>query len=183
MTAISLSLANQVAVGAACGVGNFLFSTVCQKTCMLAGVKFAEIEDEDDVPASEQLDKHFWDIVVKWPIAEELVFRAVLQPSLANGFLLFMPQLAAPALLGIPIANVVSTAVVGTGFGIIHYFAYKSGGKEVALIGSITGSSYGMIKERFGLATSISAHIIHNFMTGWLDKHYPAFLDSSSKPK
>lgn len=181
MSTIAFPLIQQVAMGAACGFADFLFSTTSQKTCMLAGVKFKEIEDDDDVPPSDRLDKHFWDMVVKWPIGEELVFRGLLQLFLSKGLLLYMPQLAAPACLGIPIANTVSAVAIGTGFGIIHYFGYKTGGKQVALIGSVSGSFYGIIKERFGLATSISAHMIHNFMTGWLDKHYPAFLDSSSK--
>lgn len=181
MTSIAFPLIKHVAVGTACGFADFLFCTTSQKTCMLAGVKFAEIDDEDDVPVSERLDKHFWEMVVKYPIGEELIFRGLLQPFLSNGLLLYMPQLAAPVLLEIPAANVVSAIAIGTGFGIVHYFCYKSGGKEVALISSISGSFYGMIKERFGLATSISAHIVHNFMTGWLDKHYPKFLDSSLK--
>ena len=181
MASIAFPLIQQVAIGAACGFADFLFSVTAQKTCMLAGVKFEEIEDEDDVPASHQLDKDFWDVVVKYPIGEELVFRGFLQPFLANGILLCMPQLATTTLLGIPVANVMSAATTGTGFGILHYFGYKSGGKQVAVVSSISGSFYGLIKERFGHATSISAHMIHNFMKCWLDQHYPKFLDSSLK--
>lgn len=181
MASIAISFVQQVTIGAACGFTDFLFCTTTQKTCILAGVKFEEIEDADDVPSSQRLDKGFWDMVVKYPIGEELVFRGLLQPFLSNGLLLYMPRLATPLLLGIPAANVVSAVALGTGFGVIHYFGYKSGGKQVALIGSISGSFYGIIKERFGLATSISAHMIHNFMTGWLHKHYPQFLYSSVK--
>lgn len=178
MSVLSLPLVDQVAVGAACGVADFLFSTTCQKTCMLAGVKFEEIEDEEDVPSSERLDKQFLEAVVAYPIGEELVFRGLLQPFLAKGLSFYMPQLAEPALLGISRANVISAVAVGTGFGVVHYFVYKSGGKQVAVIGSVSGSFYGLVKERFGLVASAFAHMVHNFCTGWLDKYYPAFLES-----
>jgi hypothetical protein len=181
MDSIAFPFIKQVAVGAACGFADFLFSTTTQKTCMLAGVKFEEIEDEDDVPSSQRLDKEFWEGVVIYPIGEELVFRGLLQPFLSQRLQLYMPQLAAPALLEMPVANIVSALAIGTGFGIMHYFGYKSGGKQIALMASMSGSFYGVMKERFGLATSISAHMVHNFMIGWLDKHYPKFLDSSLK--
>ncbi|MBM3192316.1 MAG: CPBP family intramembrane metalloprotease [Chlamydiae bacterium] len=180
MTAAISSYIGQLATGAACGLADFLFCTTTQKICTLAGVRFEEIEDEDDIPSSERLDKQFWDMVVKYPIGEELIFRGLLQPFLSKGLLVCMPQLAAPGLWDIPIANTVSAVAIGTGFGVLHYFGYKSGGKQVALMGSVSGSFYGIIKERFGLATSISAHMIHNFMVGWLDKHYPSFLGDTS---
>jgi membrane protease YdiL (CAAX protease family) len=175
MAAVAFSLVKQVAGGAACGIGDFLVSVTYQKVCMLAGVKFEEIEDAEDVPPHERLDKQFWDIVVKYPIGEEVFFRGLLQPFLAKVLLLCMPQLATPVFWGIPRAKVVAAVAVGTGFGIIHYFIFKSGGAQVAILCSISGSFYGIVKERFGLVFPISAHMIHNFMIGWLDKHYPAF--------
>ncbi len=171
-------LVDQVAVGATCGVAEFLFSTTCQKACMLAGVKFEEIEDEEDVPPSERLDKHFLEAVIIYPVGEELVFRGLFQPFLAKRLSFYMPQLAAPALLGISRANAISAIVVGTGFGVIHYFGYKSGGKQVAVIGAVSGSFCGLVKERFGFVASVLAHMVHNFCTGLLDKYYPVFLES-----
>ncbi len=146
---------------------------------MLAGVKFEEDEDEDNIPSSQQLDKNFGDIVVKYPIGEELVLRGVLQPLISKILVIYKPHLAAPSLLNIPQANVISAVSLGILFGFVHYFNYKSGGIQVALIGSISGSFYGIIKERFNLAAPIAAHMTHNFLVGLLDKHYPAFLDSS----
>lgn len=179
MSSIVSPFLSQITVGALCGFSIFLVTTTYQKVCLVAGVIFKEIDIEDDIPMSERLDKDFWDYVVIWPIGEELVFRGALQPLLTNGLLLYMPQLTAPMLLGLPAANVISSAAVGTGFGIIHYFAYQSGGKYVALIISVSGIALGLLKVRFGIVAPISAHIVHNYMVGWLDKHYPAFLEAS----
>jgi hypothetical protein len=52
MIDIVLPFIEQVALGAACGFGDFLFCTTTQKTCMLAGVKFEEIKHKDDIPSS-----------------------------------------------------------------------------------------------------------------------------------
>lgn len=179
----AISAVQGLAVGTAAGFADFLFTTTSQKVCMLAGVKFEEEVDEGDIPPSERFDRCFADLVVKYPIAEEAIFRGVLQPVLAEGLIICIPKLAAPALLGIPIANVVSAVAIGVGFGSLHYFNYKQGGKHVAVIGSISGSFYGMVKECFGLPGSIAAHITHNFMTAWLDKHYPEILESESERK
>lgn len=172
-------LINQAAVGAVYGFADFIICTTYQKICLLAGVIFKEIEDDDDIPASERLDKEFWQTVVIWPIGEEIVFRGILQPILAHGILFFMPQLSAPSYLGIAGANLISSVVTGTGFGAIHYFVYSSGGKEAAFIISVGGIAQGILKERFGLVAPICAHMVHNFMVGWLDKQYPEFLEQT----
>lgn len=176
------SLIQQVAIGSACGFADFLFTTIAQKISMLAGVKFKEIEDKDkaQIAPAERLDKDFWNVVVLWPAGEEVVFREILQPLLSY-LLLCMPQLSAPTSLGIPAAHVASSVVAGAGFGAAHYYCYESGRKQVALISTISGSFYGIIKERFGLGAPISAHMVHNFMMCLVDKHFPKFLDSSNK--
>jgi len=177
----AISAAQGLAAGSLAGFADFLFSTTAQKICMAAGVKFEEVEDEEDIPASERFDRCFADLVVKYPILEEAVFRGVLQPVLADAIAIAIPKFAAPSLLGFPLANIVSAVAIGIGFGSVHYFNYRKGGKQVAVIGSISGSLYGIVKECFGLTGSIAAHMTHNFMTGWLDKHYPEILESDSE--
>lgn len=181
MAAIAFSLVKQGVVGVACGLADILYTAICEKTCILAGVKFEEIEERANVPHWKVLDKVFMKKVVIYPIAEELIFRGALQPFLAKGFLLFMPQHAAPILMNVLPANVIAAVAVGIIFGAIHYFNYKSGGKQVVFVISIGGAFYGIIKERFGLVTSISAHMTHNFIGGWIDKHYPTFLNSAKE--
>lgn len=179
MTAIAFSFVEQAAIGAGLGVAEFLFCTTCQKTCMLAGIQFEEIMDSDDVHPSERLDKMFSEMTIIYPICEELVFRGLLQPFLTKCLLYSWPQLETPSLFGISQASLISSTAIGTIFGMMHYMNYQKGGEIIVGIGSVSGSFFGITRARFGLTTSISAHMIHNYLMGWLDKHYPAFLDSS----
>lgn len=165
------------------GLGDFVFSTLSQKVAMLAGVEFEEIDDPDEkeVPSSKRLDKMFSEIVILYPAGEELVFRGVLQPFLANAINYCMPSSVAPAFLGISQANLVSAIAIGILFGSIHYFNYEKGGAQVATIASISGSIYGITKEVFGLSASITAHMVHNLFVGSLDKYFPEFLESKKE--
>ncbi len=173
------SLASPISKGVLFGFADFLFSTTAQKVLMLAGIKFKEDLEVGDISPDKRLDMDFHNFVIKYPILEETVFRGILQPYLSGKLPLFFPKLKSiPSVMGIPLANLVSSVALGVIFGSIHYLNYTSGGIYVALIASISGSFYGLIKEKFGLASSISAHIIHNFMVGWLDKNYPTFLES-----
>jgi|GEM_PF-2159372 len=124
----------------------------------MAVVKFEEISE--DWEENEQ----FWDRVVKAPI-------------LVSAALSFcMPQLATTAIVGIPFTQVIAAVAIGIGFGAAHYSNYKSGGKQVVGIGSVSGSIYGIVQASFGIHASIAAHMVHNFSAAWLDKQHPAFL-------
>jgi hypothetical protein len=177
MAAIVFPLFRQTMVGVACGCLDFLFTAAAQKTCMVAGIKFQEEKDEDDVPACERFDKKFLEYVVIFPIVEECVLRGILQPLLKQSMLSCIPRLAIPILAGVSIAGMVSVVAIGILFGATHYFNYSSGGMPIACIVSVSGIFYGVLKERFSLVTTIGAHIVHNFGILWMDKYYPAFFE------
>lgn len=88
------------------------------------------------------------------------------------------PQFTVPAFFGISTAALVSYAVIGTGFGALHYFNYEKGGLGVARIGFGTGIILGIVKEKFGLIGSMATHMTSNLCMGLLDKYQPTFLES-----
>jgi membrane protease YdiL (CAAX protease family) len=183
------TLPKQIVQGVAIGFADFIFSTTCQKICMLAGIKFRESIDEGDLLSHEIFDKGFKTMTVGAPIIEEMIFRGVLQPLLTTALTRFLPLHATASpnnlpLIGrlaqalkLPVPKIISSIVLGSLFGSLHYFNYEKGGAVVSIVCAVGGSVYGIAKERHGLQCAIVAHITHNFMLGLLDKHYPAFLD------
>ncbi len=178
-------LPKQIGVGLATGVIDFTFTSLIQKVCELAGMEFKETMDEDDIPAHEVFDKDFYNQVIRYPILEEVFFRGFCQPIVAyivKRYLIDEQQISQSpkSLLGrvsralnIPASKVVASMVVGGLFGSIHYFNYEKGGVTVAIVISFGGAAYGIIKEKYGLRASMTAHIVHNFLCVWFDKYYP----------
>lgn len=167
-------------IGALCGALDFLYKSTAQKVCMAAGVVFEEAPDDDEpfTPSSERLDRNFRDIVITYPILEEVAFRGLLQPLLTHGLTAYFPQLAASAFLGLSTAALISTVAIGVGFGALHIPNYERGGLVVGSFAAISGTFLGIIKEKFGLLASIGAHMTSNLGTGLLDKYAPALLES-----
>lgn len=172
------NLVPQISAGIAFGFANFLFSTTVQKVLILAGVKFEEYLETKDVHSNSRFDLGLYSFVIKYPVIEELIHRGLLQPFFSEKISLFLPRLKAlSATTGIPLANLVSSVVIGVIFSPVRYFNYKSGGIYAVLIASISSSFYGFLKERFSLISAIAAHSVHDFMKGLVDKKYLTFLE------
>lgn len=178
MTSVAFPLLTPVAIGAACGCGTFFLSVTSQKICMLAGVKFEEKAELLGIDIQKEVEPvmNTWLYGVALPIGLELVMRGLLQPFLSKGFLLFMPRLAAPALLGITRAHICSVVAIGTGIGILNYCFLKSGAKQSVFIATVHTVALGIVKERFGLVSSVSAFVMDHFILESLYKHYRAPL-------
>ncbi|MBF8262767.1 MAG: intrarane metalloprotease [Parachlamydiales bacterium] len=186
---MSLSIGNLVgwqnfeAVGMGIGFGlaEFAWHTTAQKVGMLmTGLEVKPSLDPDDGPqvmAFEMLDKEFVPGVIIAPIFEEIVFRGLLQPMASLGMVFCFHQLAAPSLLGLSQASVLSIVGSGIGFGLLHYFNHEQGGTFPATISSLAGIGFGVVRAKLGLAASIGAHMTANLSTGLLDKYWPEFLE------
>lgn len=176
-------LSSAVGAGVCFGAAEFVWHTVAQKIAMLwTNFEARPSLDADDGPqvlASESLDKEFTLRVIKAPVIEETLFRGLAQPALTYGLSFCFPQLAAPLVLGISTAALLSTAATAGAFGYVHLFAYEEGAGFSAAMTAVAGLVFGVVREKFGLIASIAAHATANLCTGLLDKYYPEFLEFS----
>lgn len=180
---LSSKAAVSAGIGICCGFAEFAWRTIAQKVAMVVGkLEFTPALGPYNGPRTlpfEVLDKEFVSSVVGAPAAEEIAFRGFLQPMLSAGLVYCFPQLAAPALLGISQASLLSITAVGSIFGSLHSFNYEKGGDFPATMRSIAGSIYGIAAEKFGLIASVAAHMTSNLCTGLLNKYWPELLEFS----
>ncbi len=112
--------------------------------------------------------KNFYVLAILYaPILEELIFRVTLPyilKILAEP--LCLPQLNNSLLnkvssaLNISKASIITSIISGICFGILH--SSNSPGKLIILIHSLVGIMLGLVKERYGFLTSLTAHTITN---------------------
>ena len=181
MGAIVWPVLSSLSVGIGSGALLFAGQTTVQKIAML----YAQLDvqpniDPDEGPEilpSEVIDKQFVPGVVIAPIVEEVVFRGIMQPLLSVGISYCFPQLSTSAFLSISKASLLSATMTAAAFGMCHYPDYKKGAPFAVAMSTIAGSVFGVVRERFGILASISAHMMSNLSTGLLDKHWPELLE------
>lgn len=110
---------------------------------------------------TEMVQMSFWDTAIKAPLIEEVVFRFVIQNTfkwIANAILpdqnieIFShPMKLATLVAVVATAVLFGSAHLGSGLGIIHF-----------ILATISGITYGILKENFGLRSSIAAHVTNN---------------------
>ena len=175
------NLGRALGTGICCGIAEFVWHTTAQKMGMIiAGLEFEPSCAPGDDPlvlGSEVLDKEFVSSVIGCPIGEEVVFRGLLQKALTQGITFCFPQLQAPSPIGISKASLLSVVTIGVGFGLAHYPDYKKGGAFPSTMAAIAGIIYGVVREKFGLTSSIAAHMASNLSTGLLDKYWTTLLE------
>ena len=116
---------------------------------------------EGDVRYVSQLG--WFDTVLVNPIIEELFYRWAVQGSVQHVFshvaCLFSDSDQAQKIASI--AGVISTSVL---FGLDHMNNGHSAVKRQSILAMMSGISFGFMKERFGLISSIGAHMANNFL-------------------
>ena len=97
------------------------------------------------------------------PIAEEGLFRGLVQP-LAVRAILFLAPAAAAAFFGtgFTAAAVIATAATAALFGLAHAFNNHQNSYLQAINTTCSGIAFGLISVQFGLGACIAAHIMFN---------------------
>ncbi|MDP1607708.1 MAG: CPBP family intramembrane metalloprotease [Chlamydiales bacterium] len=158
-----ISLIKQVPIGIACGTGQALFTFYPRK----------KIYDLTDVKYTDEYQQHIQDVfnaTVKGPIIEECAFRGVLQPKITHLCASDFPQYARCPWIKIPYPNIMGIIFTAVVFGVLHESNYENG--KIPAIGThiFSGAIYGFLREKFGLVTSIFAHMAHNATVHKIDE-------------
>ena len=174
----------QVALGISLGCTSFLLQTVIKKSChVFAGIKFKQKQDTSVVPSHERFDKEFKNIVISFPLLGEVVFRGIVQTLLTTALANNIPWLSGrvSSTFNLSLARVVSATVIGIFSGIIDSLGYKEGTLALTLTNSLTGFSYGLAREKYGLPMTVIAAMNHNLLQVAFDKDYPNFCQLKTR--
>lgn len=179
--------------GVGIGIADFLQAAAFNFSCYRAGIKIEKREFDPDkdsnimqaVPTKvteyilrayfgarsfikKDLDAQSLDVMVAMEVsgtaAEELTYRATLQPLVAKVLSTGLPLLRQRFCIGIPFPNLISAIAVACIFGAGHFQDYKQGGLIAATNIAIGGFLYGIAKERFGILSAIIAHSSCNLL-------------------
>lgn len=128
-------------------------------------------EDSENEPKSayfKSLEENFFDTAVFGPIAEEGIFRGIVQPLLTRAILIIVPAAAGIAFGPFTIATTVSVVVSGIFFGAVHYFNDHKDSDIQAVKASVSGIVLGFLSAQFGIGAAIAAHIVNNTIVSTL---------------
>ncbi len=98
------------------------------------------------------------------PIAEEGIFRGLIQPLVTKSIQILVP--AATAALfgtGLSVATVVSIVATSVFFGAAHYFNPHKNAHIQAVSAALGGLTLGLLSAQFGIGASIAAHNLIQF--------------------
>lgn len=155
---IWIPISQGVSVGV-CGLGFSIFIQGALSFIPAIDTIFA-----DPAIAAEYLEgcaASFWDTAVAAPFWEEVIFRGVIQDALKflahkivpdQDIEIFSYKMKLGTLVAIvATATLFGWAHLGSGLGIMH-----------VILATVAGVAYGLLKEKQGLAASISAHMTNN---------------------
>jgi membrane protease YdiL (CAAX protease family) len=145
--------------GISVGVAN-LSALICLSN-LLSYIPNIETTLANPERALEYMESNFTAEVIEAPILEEIVFRVLIQNffhSLATKIVpdtdveIFSSKLKLATLVSIlATAALFGWAHITSGLGILH-----------VILATISGITFGVLKEKYGLTASISAHMINN---------------------
>lgn len=119
------------------------------------------------------------------PIAEEGLFRGLLQPLCARAIQILLPATAAalfgPHLTVAVVASIVATSIV---FGAVHYMNPHKNAHIQAITAGIGSLPLGFLSAQFGIGASIAAHLSFNTLVSCVQALKPANekIDTSKLP-
>jgi membrane protease YdiL (CAAX protease family) len=115
------------------------------------------------------------------PIAEEGIFRGLIQPLVTRSIQILVP-VAATALFGTGLSVATAVSIVATSvlFGAAHYFNPHKNAHIQAISTAIGGLTLGFLSAQFGIGASIAAHIAFNSIIGLLTACRPYDKESSN---
>jgi hypothetical protein len=109
------------------------------------------------------------EVSVFGPIAEEGVFRGIIQPLLTRTIQILLPA-AAVAFFGTPLSIAVFISVVASSilFGAAHYMNPHKNAHIQAISATVGGLVYGFLSAQFGIGASMAAHIANNTLVSMI---------------
>ncbi len=146
-----------LAVGAADLVFTTAYTVVLDKTGILP-------QTEDKNSKYEKMDRANLLLgSVFAPIAEEGIFRGLLQPLCARAIQILLPATAAavfgPHLTVAVVASIVATSIF---FGAVHYMNPHKNAHIQAIAAGVGSLTLGFLSAQFGIGAAIAAHLSYN---------------------
>ena len=151
-----------ISTGIIVGIGDLTFNVLLDNVLsLIPGFESFLADPSIAAEYMEQVLGSFWDTAIEGPFWEEMLFRGLLQEFfhwMAEKILpdrdvaLFFCKMKLATLVSIVATAVLFGSVhLSSGFGISH-----------AILATVTGITYGILRERYGLRASISAHMTNN---------------------
>lgn len=139
-----------------------------------------EVDSKLDDSDLEYISKLDWgNTVLTAPVLEELIFRGGVQGTsqlaLSHLFSLFSDSDQTEK-----IASIAAIILTSALFGAVHMTNGHSRAKAQSISAAIGSIPYGFMRERFGLISSIGAHMANNF---WVIGSLAAVSTSEKEPK
>lgn len=147
--------------GLAMGVADFVVTLAY--TTLLAKTGILPLEEDNHSVFQKITRGNLFAGSVFIPIAEEGIFRGLLQPCCAQAIQILIPA-AEAALFGPQLSIAVVASIVATSilFGAVHYSNPHKNAHIQALTTGIGSLALGFLSAQFGIAASIAAHMGFN---------------------
>lgn len=102
------------------------------------------------------------------PIAEEGIFRGLIQPLGTKSIQILVPAAAAALFgTGLNVATAVSIVATSVLFGAAHYFNPHKNAHIQAVSATLGGLTWGLLSAQFGIGAAIAGHISNNSILGF----------------
>jgi membrane protease YdiL (CAAX protease family) len=158
--ALGAIFAPRIPTGMAAGVGTMISATLTGNIANKLSFVVADGNNNDYIQC---LDEHPLFATLIFPIAEEGVFRGILQPLTTHAILYVVPTAAAAfAGTSLSIAAAVSIVAIGIIFGLSHLTNPHKNAHIQAITITFSGIGFGVVAAQFGLPAAMAAHIVNN---------------------
>jgi len=145
-------------VGAVAGVVHFGFCCA-----LLPSEAFSPSTDSEPVDSTQEAFNALNDLLIcsVVPVVEEVLFRVVIQGNIKWVAAKILPnqEVNILGLVKLPLPALVSIASTSIIFGALHY---PNGGLPSVFSTAIGGVNLGLLKEKVGLISSCTAHVVAN---------------------
>jgi membrane protease YdiL (CAAX protease family) len=165
-------------LGLTIGAVDFMITVISFGILSKAGI--IKHIDEKNSEYQKHLRKSLLAVSFFGPIAEEGVFRGLIQPLVTKSIQILVPAATAAVFgTGLSVATVVSIVATSVLFGAAHYFNPHKNSHIQAVSATVSGFVMGILSAQFGIGASIAAHIANNSIMSF----FTAFLLPSEENK
>ncbi|MGC1878917.1 MAG: CPBP family intramembrane glutamic endopeptidase [Rhabdochlamydiaceae bacterium] len=148
-------------LGLAVGTADFVFSAI--SLVVLSKTKIIKPQTDKNNEYDKHLLRSLLHVSVFGPIAEEGIFRGLVQPLLTKSVQVLIPA-ATVIFFGTGLSVATAVAIVATSvlFGAAHLPNRHKNAHIQAMSATVSGVVMGILAARFGIGASIAAHIANN---------------------
>jgi membrane protease YdiL (CAAX protease family) len=148
-------------LGLAVGTADFVFSAISLVILNKAKIIKPQIDKNNEY--DKHLLRSLLHVSVFGPIAEEGLFRGLVQPLLTKSVQVLIPA-ATVVFFGTGLSVATAVAIVATSvlFGAAHLSNPHKGAHIQAMSATVSGVVLGILAARFGIGASIASHIANN---------------------